>query len=69
MSFLTLLMPIILKLLDLWLDKVAKDKEMRIKFLDLVNAMGDRKLVSVSLADQYYKRRRQLETSNEVDKL
>ena len=60
-AILTLLMPIILKGVDLFLDKVAKDKELRIKFLELVNSMGDKGLVSTKLRDSYAARRKELE--------
>jgi hypothetical protein len=63
-AILLALMPVIIKGFDLFLDKVAKDKELRIKFLELVNLMGDRGLVSTKLRDSYAARRKELEDAD-----
>lgn len=61
MEILTLLAPVILKLMDLYLDKIAKDKEMRKKFLELVDEMGSRGIISTKLRKKYYEKKKRLE--------
>jgi hypothetical protein len=60
-AFLTLLAPLALKLIDLWLDKSKANAALRKKFLDLVDEMGKQKIITEGLRKSYYEKRQALE--------
>ena len=61
MSFVTMILPFILKALDWAIDKSAENKELRKKYLELVDLMTTKGMVTSKLRDSYLKKRKRLE--------
>lgn len=61
MSFVTMILPFILKALDWAIDKSKENKELRKKYLELVDIMASKGMVTSKLRQSYIEKRQRLE--------